>query len=124
MRNLNFRDYLTMPLPVPALAEQAAIAHVLDAVDTAIDKAWQTFSKAQSLDHSLLHDLLGRDKHCAYRWARKRVDEVADVGSGVTLGKDVTGYKRLEMPYLRVANVQDGRLDLSTIKTVKVRCDE
>jgi type I restriction enzyme S subunit len=52
------------------------------------------------------------------------VDEVAEVGSGVTLGKDVSGYKSVEMPYLRVANVQDGHLDLSTIKTVRVRVDE
>jgi type I restriction enzyme S subunit len=28
------------------------------------------------------------------------------------------------LPYLRVANVQDGHLNLSTIKTVTVRCDE
>jgi type I restriction enzyme S subunit len=52
------------------------------------------------------------------------VDEVADVGSGVTLGKDVSGFKSIELPYLRVANVQDGHLDLSTIKTVRVRVDE
>lgn len=28
------------------------------------------------------------------------------------------------MPYLRVANVQDGHLDLSNVKTVRVRADE
>ena len=54
----------------------------------------------------------------------KRIGEVAEVGSGVTLGKDVTGFKSVELPYLRVANVQDGHLDLSTIKTVRVPCDE
>lgn len=57
-------------------------------------------------------------------WPLKRVDEVAEVGSGVTLGKDVSGFKHVELPYLRVANVQDGHLDLSTIKTVKVRVDD
>ena len=49
---------------------------------------------------------------------------MAEVGSGVTLGKDVSGYKSVELPYLRVANVQDGHLDLSTIKTVRVPVDE
>jgi type I restriction enzyme S subunit len=42
----------------------------------------------------------------------------------VTLGKDVSGFKSVELPYLRVANVQDGYLDLSTVKTVRVRLDE
>ena len=37
----------------------------------------------------------------------------------MTLGKDVSGFKSVELPYLRVANVQDGHLDLSTIKTVQ-----
>jgi len=54
----------------------------------------------------------------------KRVDQVAEVGTGVTLGKDVSGHKSVELPYLRVANVQDGHLALSTIKTVRVRVDE
>ena len=57
-------------------------------------------------------------------WTVKFVAEVAEVGSGVTLGKDVSGFKSVELPYLRVANVQDGYLDLSEIKTVRVRVDE
>lgn len=117
-------------VPQPNKDEQTAIARILDAVDAAIGKAREALAKAESLDHSLLHELLefgvaaNRSKKKPVHWQQKRVDEVADVGSGVTLGKDVTGFKHIELPYLRVANVQDGHLDLSTIKTVKVRCDE
>ncbi|BCL95566.1 hypothetical protein MAFF211491_00180 [Ralstonia solanacearum] len=124
LRNLNFRDYLTMPLPVPPPDEQAAIARVLDAVDTAIDTAREALCKAELFDHSLLHDLLERGNTKRAHWQHKRVSEVAEVGSGVTLGKDVTGFKHVELPYLRVANVQDGHFNLSTIKTVKIRVDE
>lgn len=124
MRNLNFRDYLTMPLPVPPPDEQAAIARVLDAVDAAIDRARDALLEAESLDHSLLHELLDRGRRKSARWQSVRVGEVAEVGSGVTLGKNVSGFKHVELPYLRVANVQDGHLDLGTIKTVKVRVDE
>lgn len=115
-------------LAMPKSDEQGAIARVLGTVDVAIERAREAVEKAESLDHSLLHELLafgtyGR-KTKPEHWQEKRVDEVAEVGSGVTLGKDVTGFKHVELPYLRVANVQDGHLDLSTIKTVKVRCDE
>jgi type I restriction enzyme S subunit len=76
-----------------------------------------------------LHELLEkgireRRKKGKPNWEVHRLDEVAEVGSGVTLGKDVSGFKYIELPYLRVANVQDGHLDLSTIKTVKVRVEE
>jgi type I restriction enzyme, S subunit len=111
-------------LAMPKCDEQANIACVLDVVEVAIDRAREALSQAESLDHSLLHDLLDRAKNRLAHCVTKRVDEVADVGSGVTLGKDVTGYRHVKLPYLRVANVQDGHLDLSTIKTVKVRCDE
>ena len=132
MRNLNFRDYLTMQLPVPPRNERIAIARVLDAVDTALERARDAIARACELDHSLLHDLMekglspnrnGKRKRPAH-WKLRRVDEVADVGSGVTLGKDASGFKSVELPYLRVANVQDGHLDLSEIKTVRVRVDE
>lgn len=99
-------------------------------MDTAIGRAREAVNLALSLDHSLLHDLLERGltatrgaKRPAH-WKTKRVDEVAEVGSGVTLGKDVSGFKSVAFPYLRVANVQDGHLDLSTVKTVRVRLDE
>jgi type I restriction enzyme S subunit len=118
---------------VPDLArqEQLAIARVLGALDTAIERARHAMHNAEDLDHSLLHELLAfgiSGLRCTRthppHWKTKRVGEVAEVGSGITLGKDVTGLKHVERPYLRVANVQDGHLNLDTIKTVKVRLDE
>ncbi|MCZ8546308.1 restriction endonuclease subunit S [Mesorhizobium qingshengii] len=47
MRNLNFRDYLAMPLPVPSPDEQAAIARVLDAVEAAIDRAGEAVEQSK-----------------------------------------------------------------------------
>jgi type I restriction enzyme S subunit len=115
---------------LPERNEQASIARILDAIDTALERTRGALVDARVLDHGLLHDLLEngvgdtRRLNRASHWPAKRVDEVAEVGSGVTLGKDVTGFKNVERPYLRVANVQDGHLNLDTIKTVKVRLDD
>jgi len=127
---VNERDVYRLTIPVPTPDEQTAIARVLNAVDQAIERARAAIEQAQELDHALLNKLvesgLSDRQHSKppAHWQRKRVDEVADVGSGVTLGKDVTGFKHVELPYLRVANVQDGHLNLRTIKTVKVRVDD
>ena len=57
-------------------------------------------------------------------WPLRSVAELAEVGTGVTLGKDMSGFDSVEMPYLRVANVQDGHLDLTEIKRVSVKRSE
>jgi type I restriction enzyme, S subunit len=119
-------------IPVPGPDEQSAIARMLDTVDRALECTRTAVDRAKDLDHALLHELLewglnprsSRAQKYPSHWLVRRVDEVAEVGSGLTLGKDVSGFKSIELPYLRVANVQDGHLDLSQIKTVRVRVDE
>jgi type I restriction enzyme S subunit len=53
-------------------------------------------------------------------WDIKRLKFIADVQSGVAKGKDNSGQETIEVPYLRVANVQDGFLDLETITTIEI----
>ena len=53
------------------------------------------------------------------RWPTPCLEDVAEIRSGVTLGRNLTG-RTVRLPYLRVANVQDGHLSLSQIKGVDV----
>jgi type I restriction enzyme, S subunit len=57
-------------------------------------------------------------------WEVKRLKFVADVLSGVAKGRDLGQKDVVELPYLRVANVQDGYLDLADIATIIVGVDE
>lgn len=52
-------------------------------------------------------------------WPVIPLRDVADIAAGITLGRKTHETELVEVPYLRVANVQDGRLDISSIKTVK-----
>lgn len=52
-------------------------------------------------------------------WSRRPLVQVAEVRTGVAKGKK--GLKDpIEVPYLRVANVQDGHIDLSEVKTINI----
>jgi len=51
-------------------------------------------------------------------WPVIPLREVADIAAGITLGRKTTETELVDVPYLRVANVQDGRLSLTHIKTV------
>ena len=50
----------------------------------------------------------------------RRLKQISVIQTGITLGKDYGDVELIERPYLRVANVQSGRLDLSEVTTVRV----
>lgn len=62
--------------------------------------------------------------HLPKGWQLKRLKHLADVRSGLAKGKDYGGKPTVEMPYLRVANVQDGHLNLSDVSMIEVAADE
>ncbi len=121
---------------------QQRVAEILDAADAAIRHTERLIAKLRWVKAGLLHDLLTRgiDEQGRVRdpvahplqfkgspvgripkdWEVYSLNEVAQVGSGVTLGREVQGVSAVELPYLRVANVQDGYIDLSDVKTVRV----
>lgn len=49
-----------------------------------------------------------------------RLHEIADIGTGITLGRELGIAYSKEYPYLRVANVQDGHIDTGDIKTIRI----
>lgn len=57
-------------------------------------------------------------------WEVKRLKFISDIQSGVAKGRDLGDRNVVELPYLRVANVQDGYLDLSDIATITIGQDE
>jgi len=57
-------------------------------------------------------------------WEVRRLKFIADVQSGIAKGRNLEGKKIVELPYLRVANVQNGYLDLSDVATITIAEDE
>jgi type I restriction enzyme S subunit len=53
-------------------------------------------------------------------WTRVRFEDVAIVTGGVTLGRKLGDRKTVSLPYLRVANVKRGDVDLSVLKEVSI----
>ncbi|MBW4521108.1 MAG: restriction endonuclease subunit S [Scytolyngbya sp. HA4215-MV1] len=53
-------------------------------------------------------------------WCLEKLGNFSELVGGVTKGRDFKGQTTISLPYLRVANVQDGYLDLSDIKYIDV----
>jgi type I restriction enzyme S subunit len=123
-----------------SLPEQAKIAEVLSTVDRGIEQTEALIAKQQRIKTGLMADLLTRgiDEHGNLRseathafkdsplgripveWEVKTLGATSHISSGITLGNIPDSADSVELPYLRVANVQDGYLDLSTVTTIRV----
>lgn len=58
-------------------------------------------------------------------WSKVTLGEVAEIQGGITKGKQRTPRDKLRLvPYLRVANVQRGYLDLNEVKEIEATEDE
>ena len=122
-------------LPVPPLEQQLFISSVLASVQDAVESRRRELAIEQE-SKSALTDLLvhggtrGRETkeekqgQIPENWKVEKLSSVADVQTGVTKGRKVTPEEGIEVPYLRVANVQDGYLDLTEIKTITIRENE
>jgi type I restriction enzyme S subunit len=57
-------------------------------------------------------------------WDECPLDNCAAVQTGATKGRRFADAETVEVPYLRVANVQDGHLDLTEMKEIRIRRSE
>jgi type I restriction enzyme S subunit len=108
-----------LEVPLPSLPEQRRIAAVLDRVDELRALRNSAVSLIDELTRSLFDELLNLDQSRRI----SKVDEVGQVQSGLTVNGSRERYP-IRVPYLRVANVMRGRLDLSEIKTLGAAATE
>lgn len=107
-------------IPLPPLDIQKKIAAVLDKADRLRQLRKQAMEKLDKLAESVFLDMFGDPVTNPKGWEIKKLQDISEIVSGVTKGKKYNGKELINIPYMRVANVQDGFLDLSEIKTISV----
>lgn len=137
---LSTDDLKSLRAPYPSPETQRAIADFLDTETARIDalitakenllailaekrRALITQAVTRGLDPSvpLRESGIPWLGEIPAHWKSVRLKHVATVQSGLALGKKYPKSEQIESyPYLRVANVQDGYVDLSEVKMVEV----
>lgn len=105
-------------VPLPALAEQRRIAEILDKADALRAKRRAALAQLDTLTQSIFLDMFGESSANEKDWPVARVGDVADVQGGLQVSVARKNLVR-EVPYLRVANVFRGYLDLKEIKVIR-----
>jgi len=141
--DFRFDDFASQELPLPPLSEQAAIVRFLDHADRRIRRYIRAKQKLITLleeqKQAIIHRAVtrGLDPNVRLKpsgvewlgdvpehWTIARLKDAAVVQTGLTLGKNYKGVKTESRPYLRVANVQVGRVDLKHVKHLDVPSNE
>lgn len=124
-------------IPLPPLSEQRAIARVLRTVQRAREATDAVIAVTRALKQSLMRHLFTYGSGAEplptretpfgpvpAQWEIRPLSECAIVQTGATMGRKVGEVGSVTLPYLRVANVQDGYLNLSEIKHIRIRKSE
>jgi type I restriction enzyme S subunit len=118
--NIGKEDILSAHIPLPLLHEQQRIAALLEKVDHLRALRRQALKRLDDLVQATFLEMFGDPVTNLKGWKTVSLSNLAMVRSGVTKGRKLNADEIVEIPYMRVANVQDGYLNLSEIKTIEV----
>lgn len=135
--------FANIKMPCPSLSEQTQIANFLDyetaQIDTLIAKQEKLIEllkeKRQAvISHAVTKglnpDINMKDSGVEWlgqvpeHWRVCRLKHVGYIQSGIAKGKDLTGKKSISVPMLRVANVQDGYLNLDEVHQIEIEPEQ
>lgn len=139
IQNIDSEDYFSERISVPSEIEQGLIACYLDRETARIDgliirknrfiellrekrQALITHAVTKGLDPNAPMKDSGIEwlGDVPAHWKVTRLKFIASVQTGVAKGKDNVGRDTIDVPYLRVANVQDGYLALDDVTRIEI----
>lgn len=111
-------------IPLPPLDEQRRIVDILNRAARIEALRRRAADRLREFVPALFVKMFGDNNEIRRRFPCQPLREVAAIASGATKGRRIAPRDAIDVPYLRVANVQDGFLDLGEIKTITIRQDE
>lgn len=114
----------SLMVPLPALPEQQRIVDLLTRAEGIVHLRREAAAKAAELIPAIFIDMFGDPASNPKGWSVHALSEVANIISGATKGRKLLPDECIELPYMRVANVKDGHLDLSEVKTIEIKRSE
>jgi len=109
---------------LPEIEAQRRIVDLLARTEGIVRLRREAQQKAAELIPAIFIDMFGDPATNPQAWPRHPLSAVAEVISGVAKGRQLDPGETVELPYMRVANVKDGYLDLTEVKTIEIKRSE
>ena len=143
-KTLGYKEFKNQPLLLPSKEDQNKISAYLDSkcshIDIMLFKIRSSIEEYKKLKQAVITQAVTKGVRCEREmkdsgvewigeipkeWRKTQLRHCATIKSGITLGKNYSKDTVLiERPYLRVANVQGGYVDLNDLATIEVTPDE
>ncbi|HAK14934.1 MAG TPA: hypothetical protein DCM65_01390 [Acinetobacter junii] len=142
-KSISYEQFGGIPLPLCNIDEQQGIATFLDhetaKIDTLIAKQEKLIELLKEKRQAVISHAVtkGLNPNVAMKdsgvewlgdvpehWRICRLKHVGYIQSGIAKGKDLTGKTSISVPMLRVANVQDGYLNLDEVHQIDIEPEQ
>ncbi|MCK6420532.1 MAG: restriction endonuclease subunit S [Aquabacterium sp.] len=110
---------LSLPISLPAMEEQCRIVDLLARAEGIVRLRREAQQKAAELIPAIFIDIFGDPATNPRGWPVHSLGVLAEVQGGLQVTR-ARSELPLERPYLRVANVHRGRLDLAEMKSIRL----
>lgn len=114
----------SLMVPMHPREEQHRIVDLLARAEGIVRLRREAQQKAAVLIPAIFIDMFSDPATNPQAWPRQPLSAVAEVISGVAKGRKLEPSEAVELPYMRVANVKDGYLDLAEVKTIEIKRSE
>ncbi len=111
-------------IPVPPIANQLKVVDQLSRAESIVHLRREAQQKAAELVPAIFNEMFGDPGVNPRGFPKMPLSNVSEVISGVAKGRSLDSGESIEVPYMRVANVKDGYLDLSDVKTITIKRSE
>jgi type I restriction enzyme S subunit len=119
-------------IPWPPTGVQRALSAIFESLQKALEVESRQIDLTTQLKQSAMRELFTRglrgepQKETEFSpvpdsWSIESLKYCAFVQTGVAKGRKLKAEAMVTVPYLRVANVQDGHLDLTEMKNIEIR---
>ena len=118
------QQYSKIKVEIPSIPEQERIVAHIEELFSQLDNGVETLKKIKrqlavyrQAAVTAAYPTLTEENTCC-------LSELAEISGGITKGRRFEGSETVFLPYLRVANVQNGYLDLTEIKEIQLKKSE
>lgn len=117
-KRISRKNLGNIELEIPPKEEQTDVVSQLEGLINVINSRNKELQLFDNLIKARFVEMFGDMLLNSKNWPEVRLDEIADIVSGITKGRKIKEQELFEVPYMAVSNVKDGYIDWTTVKTV------
>ena len=118
------RDLLNIKMPIPSISEQKRIVARIEELFSQLDASVKELKTAKERLTVYRQAVISMAYPVLTDENTGTLSDIAEISGGITKGRKLENSETVSLPYLRVANVQNGYLNLTEIKKIQLKKTE